>query len=366
MDRVPPKIARLDLPSLPGRNALRAGLMAMNVLPAVMPVERDGGRALERAIQTQPWAVFFIDISNDGKSDLPTLLQLDAALSPHLPRDRIVLTRLSCGHVSQADRHWVRSLGFADLLPELDAHDPEGGLRSALDVTAKLLGMTPLAPDELVRHVRAITVDRASETPRAVIRKLTGKSAEDLAALLHRSLEVADRTYRLKRYLRCFIGTEAVAWMSRHFSLSRAAAVALGHSLVKLGLLVHVAHDQPFKDEHLFYRLALADAVDRLPLGELVSVLSGHGGVPVADRSYLGTTYPACWIGAEAVEHLCRHHGLDRHEAWLILHRLMQFGLIEHVTRDRPLIDGNFFYRFVGLPLSQENDRCIATLSANS
>lgn len=366
MDRVPPKIARLDLPSVPGRNALRAGLMAMNVLPAVMPLERDGGRALERAIQTQPWAVFFIDISNDGKHDLPTLLQLDAALSPHLPRDRVVLTRLSCGHVSQADRQWVRSLGFADLLPELDAHDPEGGLRSALDISAKLLGMTPLAPDELMRHVCAMTVDRANETPRSVIRKLTGKSAEDLASLLHRSVEIADRTYRLKRYSRCFVGADAVSWMSGQLSVSRTTAVALGQSLAKLGLLVHVVHDQPFKDDHFFYRLALADAVDTLPLGELVDQLSGRDGVPVADRSYLGTTYPACWIGAEAVEHLCRHHGFDRNEAWLVLHRLMQFGLIEHVTQDRPFIDGNFFYRFVGLPIGQEDSRCIAPLSADS
>ena len=29
----------------------------------------------------------------------------------------------------------------------------------------------------------------------------------------------------------------------------------------------------------------------------------------------------------------------------------MQFGLIEHVTISRPVIDGNFFYRFTGQPV---------------
>jgi hypothetical protein len=34
----------------------------------------------------------------------------------------------------------------------------------------------------------------------------------------------------------------------------------------------------------------------------------------------------------------------------VVLHRLMQLDPVEHVTRDRPFIDGTFFARFAGLP----------------
>ena len=48
----------------------------------------------------------------------------------------------------------------------------------------------------------------------------------------------------------------------------------------------------------------------------------------------------------EAVDALVARHGLPRLEAWLALHRLMQFGLVEHVTQARPFIDGDYYYRF--------------------
>jgi hypothetical protein len=35
-------------------------------------------------------------------------------------------------------------------------------------------------------------------------------------------------------------------------------------------------------------------------------------------------------------------------DAWLALHRIAQWGWIEHVTRSRPFIDGHFFYRWRG------------------
>ncbi len=121
-----------------------------------------------------------------------------------------------------------------------------------------------------------------------------------------------------------------------------------------LGLLVHVSHDHPFLDDHLFYRLAVSDAADRVELGAVFNTLRGANGVQINDRSHLGKTYAACWIGAEAVACLCAPYGLARHEAWLALHRLMQFGLIEHAAHARPFVDGAFFYRFAGLPADEQ------------
>ena len=70
---------------------------------------------------------------------------LDALVPAGPVRSRVVLTRLAGGHVSDADRHWVRSLGFADLMPEFDAQDCEGQLRTTLDAVAATLSrvMTP-------------------------------------------------------------------------------------------------------------------------------------------------------------------------------------------------------------------------------
>ena len=54
-------------------------------------------------------------------------------------------------------------------------------------------------------------------------------------------------------------------------------------------------------------------------------------------------------MGAQAVQWLAKRLKLRAHEAEILLNRLMRFGLIEHVTGDHPVRDGNFFYRFAGL-----------------
>ena len=340
----------LGLPDGPARAALRAGLMAMRLAPTPLPSDRRGRDTVLQGLADKPRAVAFIDISRGST----TLLQLDAIL-PRDTRRRIVLTRLAAGaglgHVSEADRRWVRRLGFADLIPELDAMDCEGGLRDALDLVARELALEPPSPAELARYARVLNDVRDTGSARATIRALSGLSAEALAALLGQSLDISDRTWRLQRYPQCFVGTEAVAWLARHFKRSRPEALALGQALASLGLLVHVAHEHPFLDDTLYYRLAVSPAADALDLGDVLSELVARDGVPVADRSHLGKPYPQCWVGSEAVDLLGSRHGLQRHEAWLLLHRLMQFGLIEHVTQSRPFIDGNFYYRFTGQPV---------------
>ncbi|WP_168226690.1 hypothetical protein [Rhodoferax sediminis] len=340
----------IDLPPVARRSAQRAGLSALRVLPRDMPADRNRHENVLLRLADRPHTVAFIDISRGGMATRPTLIEIDAALPRDATRQRMFLTRLEGGHVSEADRRWVHALEFADLLPEFDARDCEGSLRSALDGVTRVLGMTPLAPEELARHARVPKQKRKVGTPRATLRALTGKSAEDVAELLHRSLAIQDLAYRLRTYPQCFVGSEAVAWMSRRWHRPATEAVAIGQALGSLGLMVHVTHDHPFLDNRLFYRLAVSEAADRLGLGQVLASVRASNGVPVADRSYLGATYPRCWIGAEAVDLLVARHALARRDAWVLLHRLMQFGLIEHVTHERPFIDGAFYYRFTGPP----------------
>ena len=343
----------LDLPDVPARAALRAGLMAMRLAPTPLPTDRRGRDTVLRGLAAKPRAVVFIDISH-GRTT-PTLLQLDAILPRDTNRRRIVLTRLSggsgLGHVSEADRRWIRRLGFADLIPEFDAMDCEGSLRAALNLVAQELALESLSPAELARYARVMNDVRDTGSARATIRALSGLSAEALAALLEQSLDIADRTWRLQRYPHCFVGTEAVALMAHHFKRSAPEALALGQALASLGLLVHVAHEHPFLDDALYYRLAASPVADAIDLGDVLSELAAPDGVTISDRSHLGKLYPRCWVGSQAVDELVSRHALQRHEAWLLLHRLMQFGLIEHVTSSRPVIDGHFFYRFTGQPV---------------
>lgn len=354
MSRHPEALVLMDLPAGSGRSALRAALMAMRLVPSDLPQEPAARAAMLARMADAPQGLAFIDVSADGRATTSKLLELDARLPRGPVRQRITLTRLrpggGAGHVSEADRRWVQRLGFTDLFAEFDPADCEGNLRHAVDGVARQLGLSPLSPADLARYARIMNGERDPASPRAVVRSLCGLSAEALAGLLSVSLNIADRTYHLKSYPHCFVGAEAVAWLSRRLRCARAEAVATGQALAALGLLVHVVHEHPFLDDNLFYRLATSTAADAVDLGEALARLTGPDGPPTADRTYLGRTYDRCWIGAEAVDRLVQWRGIARHDAWIVLHRLMQFGLVAHVAQARPVIDGHYFYRFIGMP----------------
>ena len=67
-------------------------------------------------------------------------------------------------------------------------------------------------------------------------------------------LEIKNRPYKLKVYPRCFIGSEAVAWLQEHLKLSQEKALSLGQRLIDEKWMHHVTDDHPFKDDYLFYR----------------------------------------------------------------------------------------------------------------
>ena len=354
--------ALLDLPSCPGRAVLRAALMALRVPPVPLPAEAEARRQSLAGLASQSSTVAFIDISHAQGSRASGLADLFAQAPSGPARRRIMLTRLGAGHVSEADRQWVHELGFADLLPELELQDAAGTLRRAVDWAAQETGLATLPPAELGRFVRA-AVQPATQAStqsaarsaaqsatdsdaRALIRRRTGLAAEAFASRLGAALDIRDRRWHLQTYPRCFVGSEAVQRITSAWPCSAAEAVELGQALGRLGLLVHVVHEHAFLDQPLFYRLAWTDGLPAPTLGTLWQSLSLPGGVEAITRRYLGKAYPDCWVGRHAVDHLSAQHGLDRLDAWLALHRMMQFGLFEHVTRARPFIDGDFFYRF--------------------
>ncbi len=67
-------------------------------------------------------------------------------------------------------------------------------------------------------------------------------------------LEIKDRRFRLTVYPDCFVGSEAVTWLTKTQNATREAAVRIGQAMVEKGIFHHVTDEHPFKDEYLFYR----------------------------------------------------------------------------------------------------------------
>jgi potassium efflux system protein len=71
---------------------------------------------------------------------------------------------------------------------------------------------------------------------------------------------IVDRRHLLTTYPRCFVGREAVDWMTRTAGLTRKEAVALGQLLADRGIIHHVLDEHGFKDSKLFYRFRADEA----------------------------------------------------------------------------------------------------------
>jgi hypothetical protein len=81
------------------------------------------------------------------------------------------------------------------------------------------------------------------------------KDLEDIAAKFKQNVKIADRTYRLKTYKQCFIGSEAVDYLvDSGATATREDAVELGRAFMEMRMFEHVLRDHDFKDEYFFYR----------------------------------------------------------------------------------------------------------------
>jgi hypothetical protein len=285
-----------------------------------------------------------VDISNGG-SDRSIAFDWLLRHVPRRARSRLALTRWGNGHVGPAERAWIKCLGFVDLIPEFDPADNEIRLHALLDELSQRLATEPPPPRKLEAYLRVFRTPGDPQTPRALIRRLTGQSAEAVAALLADELAIHDRSYRTTLYPRCFVGSEATDWVAEFFRLSRGDAQSVGQALGALGLIHHVEHDHDFHDKYLFFRLALSGA-SGIDMSLALAALLDASGVEVKDRSHLGRTYPACWTGTEAVDVLTREFSVARHAARATLADMQQLGWIAHVVDRQPIIDGPYFYRF--------------------
>ena len=84
-----------------------------------------------------------------------------------------------------------------------------------------------------------------------------GDPLDALAASLRGAAGLlADRTYHMRKYRQCFVGSEAVDWILENAERcggERRAAVALGNRLLQFGHIRHVTEEHEFEDAPLFY-----------------------------------------------------------------------------------------------------------------
>lgn len=79
-----------------------------------------------------------------------------------------------------------------------------------------------------------------------------------LARLLRENIDIKDRRYRIRLYPKCFLGSEAVAWLvaSGHAGGVN-QATKLGNRMIRAGLFHHVHHEHLLEDAKLFYRFVM-------------------------------------------------------------------------------------------------------------
>lgn len=334
----------LALPHDAAHKSARALVMALGLLPQVVIDDAQAVPAIVAHLVAQPQSVAMIDLASLPKG-FTHVLDLAARLPAQL-RQRVILLRHEQGPVWEADQLWIKELGFAGLFAEIDAQAMLAAPHELPALVAHLTQTKPLTAQQLTAFFAAMNAKPDPLTLRGMIRANCAMDAESLARAMLGALKSIDRSYHFKTYSSCFLGTEAVAWLRRQFRCSDPVAVQLGQALLDLGLLHHVMHEHGFEAQEFFYRIDATQLSSGVLMGKLLQDLMQAQGIAIEDRNYLGTTYPHCWVGKQAVDWLQTKKKLPRYEAENLLNRAMSFGLIEHVTKEHRVKDGNFFYRF--------------------
>ena len=262
-------------------------------------------------------------------------------------RARVLLIQQH-GLVTKPQIAFVRELGFAGLLSEIDPSDPEQDVRAVLKWLARAAdeeSIAEISQAKLRTYLKAAIVSKAVETARTLIKALTQLSPEQCVAQLWPIIDHKDRRYHLQTFAHCFVGSDAVTAIAARFKLTRPQSVAIGAALMNLGCVHHVAHDQPFADEGYFYRLNAIHLTDQVSLASALTALESTTSL-VADRTYRTASFPQCFVGSAAIDVLVQALRLSREQALAVMIQLEGLRFFTHVTGEHGIIDGNYFYRF--------------------
>lgn len=263
------------------------------------------------------------------------------------PATKIGLIASATHHIDDAAKLWATEAGADVIVGQIN---PWRWAATGQTLLAALLNdpeAVAASSRRVAPYLRAAAHGAATNVDARLVAaaEADGIDLPALAFRMQRSggVDIKDRRFRLRIYPECFVATEAVTWLERALRVKRDKAVAIGEALQAAGLIYHVAKEQPFADETLFFRVA------QLPtqwvIERFYSLIRGDAGFAVANRNYLGNTYDACFVGTEAVEWI-QAQGHTVNEAISMGQRLIDLSLAHHVLDEHPFKNEKLYYRF--------------------
>ncbi|KAM6967449.1 DEP domain-containing mTOR-interacting protein [Aplochiton taeniatus] len=196
---------------------------------------------------------------------------------------------------------------------------------------------------------------KAAELERMAEVLVTG---EQLRLRLHEGKVIKDRRHHLRTYPNCFVGKELIDWLIEHKEASdRDTAIKIMQKLLDQSIIHHVCDEhREFKDLKLFYRFRKDDGT--FPLDHQAKVFMRGQRIydklmvntennQLQTREEEGVSFERSLVASELIDWLLQEGEMGtREEAEQLGRRLLEHGIIQHVTNQHHFLDGPLLYKF--------------------
>ncbi|XP_061631465.1 DEP domain-containing mTOR-interacting protein isoform X4 [Phyllopteryx taeniolatus] len=195
---------------------------------------------------------------------------------------------------------------------------------------------------------------KAAELERLAEVLVTG---EQLRLRLHEGKVIKDRRHHLRTYPNCFVGKELIDWLIEHKEASeRETAIKIMQKLLDQSIIHHVCDEhREFKDMKLLYRFRKDDGT--FPLDNEAKVfmrgqriyekLMNTENSIIQSREEEGGNFERTVVASEFIEWLLQEGEMaTREEAEQLGRRLLEHGIIQHVTNKHHFVDGPLLFQF--------------------
>lgn len=225
----------------------------------------------------------------------------------------------------------------------------------------------PGTPAAVLPEARVIVQRKGDPAERI---RAVGLDPQQLVEDAYTHLDIRERWYFFVRFPRCFVGSEAVLWLTRHYSIPKEIAVMLGNDLIEMSVFHHVLDNWDFRDDYLFYRFyrdeknsvgapytreqALA-VLMQMKVPQLDSlVVQFYQAVTIQDHRVGLRLFRRCFVGKDAACWFRRRFNLERSQAIALGNALISLRVFHHVLDGANFEDGEVFYRFYDDEYSNE------------
>ncbi|TKS81851.1 DEP domain-containing mTOR-interacting protein [Collichthys lucidus] len=195
---------------------------------------------------------------------------------------------------------------------------------------------------------------KAAELERLAEVLVTG---EQLRLRLHEAKVIKDRRHHLRTYPNCFVAKELIDWLIEHKEASeRDTAIKIMQKLLDQSIIHHVCDEhREFKDLKLFYRFRKDDGT--FPLDSEAKVfmrgqriyekLMNTENNLLQTREEEGGAFERTLVASEFIDWLLQEGEMaTREEAERLGRRLLEHGIIQHVTNKHHFVDGPLLFQF--------------------